>query len=263
MPDPLKTAELEDVLSSIRRLVTEQAEARASGASRLVLTPSLRIDGATAPELAQAVLPEPHWPGPEISPDPDDAAQRAWAASAQEAEARAEAEESAERNDISDATGKIAAPADSAADAAEAPAGEPSLEERLAELEAAISDPPAGTDWAFASTQGRPTRLHIRPPDDPSYEDDMPQPVWAAAPRFAARPEPGPVRAAPDEVDDTDEDLFAGLEDAVLDEEALRALVSEIVREELQGALGERITRNVRKLVRREINRVLASRDFG
>jgi hypothetical protein len=30
------------------------------------------------------------------------------------------------------------------------------------------------------------------------------------------------------------------------------------VREELQGALGERITRNVRKLVRREIRLVLA-----
>lgn len=46
-------------------------------------------------------------------------------------------------------------------------------------------------------------------------------------------------------------------EDAVLDEEALRDMVSEIVRQELQGALGERITRNVRKLVRREINRAL------
>ncbi|MEQ9259386.1 MAG: hypothetical protein RIG84_09820 [Roseovarius sp.] len=46
-------------------------------------------------------------------------------------------------------------------------------------------------------------------------------------------------------------------EDAVLEEEALRDMVSEIVRQELQGALGERITRNVRKLVRREINRAL------
>jgi cell pole-organizing protein PopZ len=42
----------------------------------------------------------------------------------------------------------------------------------------------------------------------------------------------------------------------------LRALVAEIIRAELQGALGERITRNVRKLVRREINRVLMSQDF-
>jgi len=34
------------------------------------------------------------------------------------------------------------------------------------------------------------------------------------------------------------------------------------VRSELQGALGERITRNVRKLVRREIYRVLSSQEF-
>ena len=39
-------------------------------------------------------------------------------------------------------------------------------------------------------------------------------------------------------------------------------MVTEIVRSELQGALGERITRNVRKLVRREIYRVLSSQEF-
>ncbi len=45
-----------------------------------------------------------------------------------------------------------------------------------------------------------------------------------------------------------------------IDEEALRGLVVEIVHQELSGELGERITRNVRKLVRREINRVLVSK---
>lgn len=44
-----------------------------------------------------------------------------------------------------------------------------------------------------------------------------------------------------------------------LDEETLRRIVAEVVREELQGALGERITRNIRKLVRREIRLVLAA----
>lgn len=51
-------------------------------------------------------------------------------------------------------------------------------------------------------------------------------------------------------------------DDQVMDEEALRDLVSEIVRAELQGALGERITRNVRKLVRREIHRALTAQDL-
>lgn len=47
-----------------------------------------------------------------------------------------------------------------------------------------------------------------------------------------------------------------------IDEDALQQIVGRIVREELQGPLGERITRNVRMLVRREIHRALASRDF-
>ncbi|MEP1765261.1 MAG: hypothetical protein ABJJ53_01200 [Sulfitobacter sp.] len=55
---------------------------------------------------------------------------------------------------------------------------------------------------------------------------------------------------------------FAGDEDQLIDEAALREMVSEIVRAELQGALGERITRNVRKLVRREIHRALTAQDM-
>lgn len=47
-----------------------------------------------------------------------------------------------------------------------------------------------------------------------------------------------------------------------IDEDTLRQMVVDIVRQELQGALGERITRNVRKLVRREIHRMLISQDF-
>jgi hypothetical protein len=47
-----------------------------------------------------------------------------------------------------------------------------------------------------------------------------------------------------------------------IDEALLRQMVSDIVRQELQGVLGERITRNVRKLVRREIHRVVMSQEF-
>jgi cell pole-organizing protein PopZ len=42
------------------------------------------------------------------------------------------------------------------------------------------------------------------------------------------------------------------------DNEALEDMVSRLVRAELQGPLGERITANVRKLVRREIHRAFA-----
>lgn len=51
-------------------------------------------------------------------------------------------------------------------------------------------------------------------------------------------------------------------DDQLLDEDTLREMITEIVHAELQGALGERITRNVRRLVRREIHRALTARDL-
>lgn len=53
-----------------------------------------------------------------------------------------------------------------------------------------------------------------------------------------------------------------GLDESVIDEDVLRELVADIVRQELSGALGERITRNVRKLVRREIHRAMLTQEF-
>jgi hypothetical protein len=80
--------------------------------------------------------------------------------------------------------------------------------------------------------------------------------VFDAAPKVAAA---APV---PDADDLSDRDILLREDEAILDEETLRELVAEIVRQELQGALGERITRNVRKLVRREIHRALTSQEL-
>jgi hypothetical protein len=49
---------------------------------------------------------------------------------------------------------------------------------------------------------------------------------------------------------------------ALPEEEAMRLLISRMIRDELQGDLGEKITRNVRKLVRREVQRALTSKDL-
>ncbi|MFV0334523.1 MAG: hypothetical protein ACK5JR_10705 [Tropicimonas sp.] len=46
-------------------------------------------------------------------------------------------------------------------------------------------------------------------------------------------------------------------------EEALRDLITGILRQELQGVLGERITQNIRKLVREEIRQALDGRETG
>ena len=105
----------------------------------------------------------------------------------------------------------------------------------------------------------------------PEVEEDALQgagPV-VAFPFAAAFPEPEPEPDAEPDAEDEDEiDVADVLTAAVLEDENLRVmdeaelhdLVREIVRQELQGSLGERITRNVRKQVRAEVNRALAAR---
>lgn len=86
-----------------------------------------------------------------------------------------------------------------------------------------------------------------------------------AFPSAAAPAEAEPVAENEDEIDVAEVLTAAVLEDEnlrVMDEAELHDLVREILRQELQGSLGERITRNVRKLVRAEVNRALAARSL-
>jgi hypothetical protein len=142
-----------------------------------------------------------------------------------------------------------------------------SLEERIAELEAAVGE--RADDWepdgSEDADQERPSRfLFQHRPVSVGTQMAEPQPA-----EYAARP--GPDRVArteqdEDEDDDEDEDESDGFDifedDRLPDPDALRDLVAEIVRQELQSDLGQRVTRNIRKLVRREIRRALAARDF-
>ena len=73
----------------------------------------------------------------------------------------------------------------------------------------------------------------------------------------------GDITADPQgDSDDSSREASFAIDDAVLDEDALRELVSDIVRQELEGSLGERITHNVRKLVRRELQRAMAAKEL-
>lgn len=91
------------------------------------------------------------------------------------------------------------------------------------------------------------------------WEDAEDEPAGSIVPPDDAA---GAVLHAPEMPDEAAGDVDATQGEAVLDEDTLREMVAEIVRAELQGRLGERITRNVRKLVRREIHRALAARDL-
>ena len=124
------------------------------------------------------------------------------------------------------------------------------LEATIAELEAAVTA--QSDDW------------------EPDEGESFAQSAWADS-AFETPAEGQAPDSDADAVEAVDENVAHETPDALiaadvtagLDEDALRALVVAMVHEELGGELGERITRNVRKLVRREINRVLTSRELG
>ena len=235
MSEPVSNSEIEDVLSSIRRLVSDDARPtlNRSGAStappedeagRLVLTPAFRV--AEEAEVAEPDEAEE----PPADPPADDVLQL-------------NAEDHAPAN------------MDWAADPT--PSGLSALEQTIAELEAAVGDredewEPDGSEDEDEALDRMPTfdqvaakvvGIDFKSKQEPAFESEI----------FEAVEETAKEQLAADE--DFDEDGF-------VDEDALRDIVGEIVRQELQGPLGERITRNVRKLVRREVQRAMAARDI-
>ena len=331
MSDPVSNAEIEDVLSSIRRLVsTDESETTDAPRAvmeqaddRLVLTPALRVDGeeggsstgAAATELDNAgdaqdtaqptqemADEEPHGdsedavsadydhvseeveatdPGSaeETSSDADSAGHDARKSAADEGENTDEA--MAESRDPEDERHPEVPLAEDGAAVARGAA----LEDRIAEVEAAVAarddqwEPDGETDDPCSGSDVTPMAWDDYAPE-PQYDADEEDPAPEVAKlviggeRWQAGQDEATAASAQDDVPQTgeaerkpveaqeDSSAFWLDEDAVIDEDALRDMVSEIVRQELQGALGERITRNVRKLVRREIHRALTSQEF-
>ncbi|MGR3464758.1 hypothetical protein [Limimaricola sp.] len=308
MSDPVKNVEIEDVLSSIRRLLADgegQGDSRPAAAPQpvdtapraavapsrvrserradapLVLTPALRVAGR--PEGAAEPTP---FPGSQAGP----------------AAEAAGSDDDFEAPDLPDASGGSL---------------RSRLKETIAELEAAITHQaddwePDGSetapvmDWQgtrpedtpFLSRRHAATAEAAQPepaaprevPDAPreapqapaaeaGFHDGLAEETAFEAPRAEAVPAPlQPVETAPpaaepaaeDEADRAPEAVEAEPDalqvpegpSAAIDEEMLRRLIAEVLREELRGPLGDRITGNLRKLVRREIFRALASGDF-
>lgn len=215
MSDPMTNMEIEDVLSSIRRLVSEDhrlpprvAVKVELPADKLVLTPALRIVPESRPTL----------PAPEIAvPEPsvESAPSHEAAAAVMEAALSTSAE-------------------DWEPDGSEAPA----------------------IDWTVEWEVGPASETaKVATVEFSSVRSDVPVTESEQEPEAQAEP------LLDDELDPL-ADLDEGLAEPLVDEEMIRDIVRQVLREELQGTLGERITRNVRKLVRAEINRALAARDL-
>jgi hypothetical protein len=124
-----------------------------------------------------------------------------------------------------------------------------------------VFEPETGaTDDAPRSTiEGRPTDEVADGAIDAAVSDEIRNLRARLAGAVGSDVDPSLGDAAADAPDAPGASDFAIDEEGFIDEDALRRIVAEVVREELQGALGERITRNVRKLVRREIRLVLAA----
>lgn len=100
-----------------------------------------------------------------------------------------------------------------------------------------------------------------------NWQDDQPEPTFEHVDNaFAADLTDDANASQPAEAVGIDmaaiENMIASKMDDLTDNDALRSMIVKVVHEELNGELGERITRNVRKLVRREINRIMTSRDL-
>jgi len=106
--------------------------------------------------------------------------------------------------------------------------------------------PAVDTDLGHSGSQDAP------PPDSADLVPAQPN-IETVAIQDAEAPEPAPTPAAPG---GPVPDLLP-----LPDEATLRALVAEVLREELRGELGEKLTRNLRKLVRREVMQALSLRD--
>ena len=79
----------------------------------------------------------------------------------------------------------------------------------------------------------------------------------AVAPVDTAEIGAPPPAAMPDDSASGGE-VWSSDEELLVDEDVLRKVVADIVRDELQGRLGERITRNVRRMVRHEIEKAIS-----
>lgn len=290
MSEPMSSTEIEDVLSSIRRLVSDDmrpvarspaAAPVAMGASndKLILTPALRVvetRGETAarptpaPRLHLNFPTPPHEPRTvEIIPEADapepasietvvaslgaavDASDDVWEAENGDediASLEALAPQQWQYGEDEDTYDEVLVPEALAPDLS-------GVEERLTE-EAEVSF--AG--WAQAegdlydesrsADEEEPLQAEV----DPLWVEAAEASVLAALAEQMAGDETAGAGYA-EEAETADEFRF--------NEDVLRELVRDILREELAGSMGERITRNIRKLVRSEIARSLAAQELS
>ncbi|MCV2866502.1 hypothetical protein [Defluviimonas sp. WL0075] len=308
MSDPRTNLDVEDVLSSIRRLVSQDTRAAdgpaVAGVGKLVLTPSLRVNdaGEVGPSGGQAVIPDDSDAGRDAptleetideleaavagveaafeADAEDDGAESEtgsvyWidaAANEEAREAAAEDEDLASRDET--AAPEAEAEAGQGDVSAAADAGREPAEEDV--LDAAVDDEVEDAAEDLGAESGDdPLEVAAEAPQEAEdetaieTEDTGEEPVSAAETVDFKHRDTVPPEAEADvgmffdaepvdvEVERFSAETMSVMDPGEIDEDLLRAMVAALVREELQGALGERLTDRLRKLVRREVQLAL------
>ena len=241
MSEAMSSVEIEDVLSSIRRLVSDDLRTPARPPTvkipgdKLILTPAFRVVPDVPPPPAPPVRPAPL---PRLHLGAEPVIEQVVAT----------LERAVEAQDI--------------------------------EWESEVGDPAplfAKMEWTETGWAAVIDPAPVAQPDPvptPSWDQVDPEPtdlvmgaspLSDAAPAFAQADTYWADQAEAEAVADLRDELEApptSSAEIAFDEQVLRDLVRDILREELQGDLGSRITRNVRKLVRAEIARALAAQDL-
>ncbi|WP_299886954.1 hypothetical protein [uncultured Ruegeria sp.] len=259
MSDGVVKAGIEDVLSSVKRLVSDDGRKNSvsdqgSGGrkpGRLVLTDALRISKPAKVEEGAAPLKL----DPEYSAEDSAKPMLLRACDIVRTEAAANQDDKTQ-GDTADALQEAVSPNDPAT----------SLSSKIEALEAAIArtedqwEPDGDSDDAYSGTPTRALRWNVQETTAETEQEDQVEldghEADAQAAKFIRDPEVFEPSISEEDPADTLDQVMA-----TMDEDELRHLIAEVVRQELQGALGERITRNVRKMVRREIARALAALD--
>ena len=298
MSEPMSSVEIEDVLSSIRRLVSDDLRPmpRANVASRtpmpgdkLILTPALRVVGSAAAgvpepalEISEPTDPETHRPDAQFfrhvnSPamPPVVVALPTDSSGLEVVIASLELAVEAQAQTFESETGDEAPQTDAGWQAqswSRAPASEvlervdfaEDQEPVVAENRAVLPEPSPGWAQEGPLDSDVAEAPFVEAESAPESAVDSSDVEWldrAEAEVVASLADDAPLSGFATATDATT-DAFYDEPELRFDETVLRDLVRDLIREELQGGLGERITRNVRKLVRAEIARVLATSEF-
>lgn len=285
MSEALSSREIEDVLSSIRRLVSDDLrplgrttgavmpKATAGDGDKLLLTPALRVvqsdpvgQDAQTPAIDAVVAAVSAAVDQQVDEWESETGDLAPAAHDSSAAHEASAEMAPMAEDVAEGDWEDhqidayaePVPLRPAPDEAFVAPEEPFEAEALAATAEAELPGWAQSDGAEEAEAvqddpwvGGPAGVMVEP--DRAWADEAEAAVLqelAAATPMAQMPA--------DEIILNESDA----PDVPIDEAMLREIVRDVLREELQGRLGERITRNIRKLVRAEIARVMASEEF-